>query len=364
MKITRIRTSIVDLPADEPLADSPENPDARRPVVTLVVETDAGIEGIGLTYFGAAITGALRMAVDQMGELIVGEDPLRNVGIAAKLRNAASGAGPAGIFTLAMSAIDIALWDIKGKAAELPLWRLLGGSGRPVPTYASGAMMRGLSLEQTAASATRLVERGFNAMKMQLALPGAGSPEREIERVRVVREVAGRDVDLMCDVNQKWRVDQAISIGRRLEEFGLFWLEDVVAHDNYSGLAEVAAALATPIAGGEYAYGTVPFRHMLEARAIDIVMVDPFRVGGITEWLKVAGMAEAFGLPVVSHLAPEIQVHMIGAVPNGLTVEYMPWFNRLYEELPWPDKGRLSMPVSPGLGLRFDRNALKAFTVA
>lgn len=363
MKITRIRTAIVDLPADEPLVNAPEDPNVRRPVVTVTIETDAGIDGIGVTFFGAALTGALRTAVDQLGNLIIGDDPLRIGSIIAKFRNAAGGSGPGGIFTLALSAIDIALWDIKGKAVEQPLWKLLGGDGRPVATYASGALMRGLSLDQAAASARRLVERGFGAMKMQLALPGDTSPDREVERARVVRESAGSAVALMCDINQRWRVDQAISIGRRLEEFGLYWLEDVVAHDNYRGLAEVAAALSTPLASGEYVYGIVPFRHMLEAGSLDIVMVDPFRVGGITEWLKVAGMAEAFGLPIVSHLAPEIQVHLIGAVPNGLTVEYMPWFHRLYEQLPWPENGKLSMPTSPGLGLRFDVEALRHFAV-
>ena len=140
-----------------------------------------------------------------------------------------------------------------------------------------------------------------------------------------MREAVGPDVDLMCDINQLWSVNHAIEVGRRIEPYHLYWLEDPVAHDDYAGLARVADALTTPVAAGEYHYGIVPFRHMLEARSIDIVMIDLLRVGGITQWMKVAGMAEAFNLPVVSHLLPEVHVHLVAAIPNGLTVEYMPW---------------------------------------
>jgi L-alanine-DL-glutamate epimerase-like enolase superfamily enzyme len=176
-----------------------------------------------------------------------------------------------------------------------------------------------------------------------------------------VREAVGPDITLMCDINQRWRPEQAIDIGRRVEDVNFFWLEDVTTADDFPGLARVTAALKTPIAGGEYVYGIAPFRHMMEARSVDIPMIDLVRVGGITQWLKVAGMAEAFNLPVVSHLIPEVHVHLVGAVPNGLTVEYMPWLRRLFQEVPLPVKGELVMPTAPGLGLAFDRDALAKF---
>ena len=123
----------------------------------------------------------------------------------------------------------------------------------------------------------------------------------------------------------------------------------------------MAAALATPVAGGEYLYGIVPFRHMLEARSVDIVMIDQVRSGGITPWLKIAGMAEAFNLPVVSHGVPEIHVHLVGAVSNGLTVEYMPRLFHLWEAVPVPENGLLAMPTAPGLGLKLSADAIKRF---
>src|SRR3981189_3528714 len=181
MKITGTRTDLVELPADEPLAGAAENPNGKRPIVTLRVETDQGVEGVGVAYFGGALSRTLRHAIDELGALCVGEDPQRVEAIQQKLKNAAGGsAGPGGIYHLALSALDIALWDIRGKALDLPLWKLLGGARDRVPTYASGALMRGLSLDRAAGSARRLVERGFREVKMQLALPGETSPQREV----------------------------------------------------------------------------------------------------------------------------------------------------------------------------------------
>jgi L-alanine-DL-glutamate epimerase-like enolase superfamily enzyme len=199
-------------------------------------------------------------------------------------------------------------------------------------------------------------------MKMQLG--AEPTVAREVERVRVLRHVLGDDIDLMCDINQLWDVNQAIDIGRRVEEYHLYWLEDVVAHDDYQGLARVADALTTPIAAGEYHYGIRPFRHMLEARSIDIVMIDLLRAGGITQWMKIAGMAEAFNVPVVSHLIPEIHVHLVAAIPHGLTVEYMPWTLRLYEETPAIEDGKIVVPQKPGLGLKFDAAVLKQYQIS
>src|SRR6267378_2290265 len=363
MKVSRIRSQILVLPQEDPLANTAEDPNAARPMVILRLDTDDGIEGLGVTFYGGAMTASLQRAVDDLGALTIGEDPLRIEAIIAKLRAAAGGAGPAGMFTLALAAIDIALWDIRGKALNQPLWKLLGGARQRVPTYASGALRRNLPLDEVVAAAGRLKEMGFGEMKTQLALPGDTSPAKEVERMRRVREAIGPDIKLMCDINQRWRVEQAIDIGRRVEDagVGLFWLEDVTTADDFPGLARVTAALSTPVAGGEYVWGIVPFRHMLEHRSVDIVMIDQVRSGGITTWLKIAGMAEAFNVPVVSHGVPEIHVHLVGAVPNGLTVEYMPRLFPLWRAVPQPKGGMLDMPAAPGLGLEFDEAAIAKY---
>jgi L-talarate/galactarate dehydratase len=365
MKISGYEATTLSIPEDDPLANMPEEAGRTRPVVILRLRTDSGIEGIGLTFYGGAMTGSLRVAVEELAAMTIGEDPLRIEKIVAKL-NAGTGdsCGPGGIFTLALSAIDTALWDIKGKALDRPLWKLLGGHRDRVATYASGSLRRGLTDAQAHRAAQILVQKGFTEMKTQMALPGNPTPAEEIRRVRTVREAIGPDIKLMCDINQRWRPEQAIDIGSRIEDVGLFWLEDVTTADDYAGLARVTAALKTPIAGGEYVWGIVPFRHMIEARSIDIVMIDICRAGGVTPWMKIAGMAEAFNLPVVSHVMPEMLVHLVAACPNGLTVEYMPWMLCLYEETPALENGMLVLPEKPGLGLKFDEKAVASFKVS
>jgi hypothetical protein len=161
MKISHIHSRILVLPETDPLAGSPENPNAARPIVILRIGTDDGIEGIAVTFYGGATTRSLKAGVDDLGALIIGEDPLRLEAIIAKLRAAAGGAGPAGMFTLALAAIDIALWDIRGKALNQPLWKLLGGARERVPTYASGSLRRNLSLGEVVQAAGKLKEKGF-----------------------------------------------------------------------------------------------------------------------------------------------------------------------------------------------------------
>jgi L-talarate/galactarate dehydratase len=361
MKITHVTTHLLRTPADNPLVVGLPAPTDTREFVTLELGTDQGLVGIGLTFFGGALTGALRAAVEGLARLVVGEDPTRTEAIAAKLRRAAGSAGPGGIFTLALSAIDVACWDLKGKALGRSVAALLGGLRDRVPTYASGALMRAHAVDYLAKAGPRLRDMGFRQMKMQCG--SEPTVAASVERVRVMREAIGPDVDLMCDINQMWSVNHAIEVGRRIEPYHLFWLEDPTAHDDYPGLARIADALTTPIAAGEYHYGIAPFRHLLEARSIDIPMIDLLRVGGITQWMKVAGMAEAFNLPVVSHLVPEIHVHLIAAAPNGLTVEYMPWTLRLFEETPALEQGQLVVPARPGLGLAFDPAAIKRYRV-
>jgi L-alanine-DL-glutamate epimerase-like enolase superfamily enzyme len=335
MKVTHVTTRVLRTPADNPLVVGLPAPTDTREFVTLELGTDQGLIGIGLTFFGGALTPALRTAVDALANLIVGDDPTQVEAVAAKCRRAAGSSGPGGIFSLALAAVDTACWDLRGKAAGQSVCALLGGLRDRVPTYASGALMRPHPIDYLAKAGPRLRDMGFRQMKMQCGSEPTAAAS--VERVRVMREAIGPDVDLMCDINQLWSVHHAIHVGRRIEPYHLYWLEDPVTHDDY--------------------------RHLLEARSIDIVMIDLLRVGGITQWLKVAGMAEAFNLPVVSHLVPEIHVQLVTAVPNGLTVEYMPWSLRLFEEGPAIENGLLVVPKRPGLGLAFDAAAIKRYQV-
>jgi L-alanine-DL-glutamate epimerase-like enolase superfamily enzyme len=361
MKIAGFSTRVVGIPREQgPLGDGPGA--TVSTFVILKMRTDDGIEGIAYAGFTSGVMRkALKEAVDALAEQTIGNDPMTVEAIGARLLALGGGGAPAGLVTRAVSAIDVALWDIVGKALGQPVYRLLGGFRDRVPTYASGRLWRTYDLKALAETAPKLVEQGFKAMKFRMGAEDSAS--KEIARMKVMREAVGDDIALMVDINQGWDVNQAIAIGREMAKYNLFWLEDPVHHQDYDGMARIAAALDTPICSGEYHYGIVPFRHMLERRSIDIVMVDLLRAGGLTQWMKVAHMAQAFNLPVVSHLATEILVHAVAAVPNGLTVEHMPWTFKMFTEEPKLEDGMLVLPQTPGLGLEFDEKALNRFEV-
>lgn len=361
MKITSVTTRAVRLPRERgPLSGMPGA--LAADFVTLRLRTDDGVEGISFAgYVSGLVTKGLKDVLDALAEQTVGMDPLAVEAVGARLTALAGAGAPAGLVTRAIAAIDVALWDIAGKALGQPVSRLLGGYRDRVPVYASGHLWRTYDLRALAETAPRLVEQGFRAMKFRMG--AEDSPAKELARAKVMREAVGDGIDIMVDVNQGWSVNQAVTVGRELARFNLYWLEDPVHHQDYAGLAHIADALDTPIAAGEYHYGIAPFRHMLEARSIDIVMVDLLRVSGLTPFMKVAHMAEAFNLPIVSHLATEVLVHAIAAVPNGLTVEHMPWSFELFKDVPKVEDGMIAVPQRPGLGLEFDEQALDRYAL-
>jgi L-alanine-DL-glutamate epimerase-like enolase superfamily enzyme len=355
MRITAVRVRVVAVPDEDLLAGAAERQAAVRAIVTLCVRTDAGADGIGIAFAFGGLTRPLAGVVQELAELTIGEDPARIEAVTAKLRNHAATFATSGMFLTALSAIDCALWDIRGKVAGQPLWQLLGGCRQRVPGYASGQLHRGLADADLAGAAERILARGFRYLKLHLGLDGDPSPAHELERARLVRGIVGPHMHLGCDINERWSVGRAIDVGRRLEEIGLCWLEDPTRGDDYAGLARIAAALSAPIMAGENSWGVTPFRLMLEARSVDLLMIDLMHVGGITPWLKIAAMAEAFNVPVVSHIMPEFQAQLVAAVPNGLMAEHKAWTWRLFDGVPEFAGGDFVLSDRPGHGLSFSR---------
>lgn len=360
MKVTGFETLVVELPKERVALG--EIPGQVTPwYVTLQLLTDEGIEGVSYAaYVSRAVAPALKATLDGLCEQVIGRDPFETNAIGRDLRMLNGGTAPAGLITRASSAIDVALWDIKGKALDLPCWKLLGGTQNRVKTYGSGHLWRHYNLEELQKWGSTLVDEGFKAMKLRCGAESTAA--KEVERMRVLREVVGNEVDIMIDINQGWAVHQATTIGRQLSEHRLYWLEDPTQHQDYAGMARIAAALDTPLCSGEYHYGLVPFRHMAEARSVDIMMVDLFRVGGFTEYVKAAHLAEAFNLPVVTHLATELFAH-VAAGTNTLLLEHVPWSFPLFEETPQVEDGMLILSNQPGLGLRFNKKALQSMAV-
>jgi len=323
------------------------------PVVAAVarVRTDDGLEGLGPAIpFSALHVRSLVMAIKELGELLLDEDPRQPERVHRKLMP--GGAGNGGNENVAVAALDIAVWDLAARSAGLPLYRVLGGYRDRIPVYASLRLGRDLSPALLAETAAALIEQGFTAVKMNLG--GDAGLAADVARVRAVRETIGPSVRLLADVNFRWTPAQAIRAARELEHFNLYWLEDPVPTHNLEGLAEVRRGIGIPLAAGEALFGLGALRSLFEARAVDFPMPDLLRVGGVTPFLKAAHLAEAFGLPLASHLSPEISAQVVAAVPNGHIVEYNGWAWELFQGCPTLEHGELVMSERPGHGLTLD----------
>lgn len=313
------------------------------------LRTDDGLEGVGhaMPLYPRHFR-SLVVAMEEVAEMLVGEDPRQPEQLQRKM----SPGVMAGILNMAMSGLDVAIWDLMAKAANLPLYRMLGGFRNRVPVYASLRLGRDHKPDKLQETAAGLAREGFRAMKMNLG--AEPSVEAEVARVRAVREVIGNDLDLLVDVNSLWTPARAIRVGHAIEEFRLLWLEDPVALTNLPGLAEVRRELETPIATGETLFGHPAFEPLFESRAVDFPMPDLMRVGGITPFMKIAHMAEGFGLPICNHLMPEISSQLVAAVPNGRIVEFVPFAWKLFRGCPELEKGELIMSERPGHGMELD----------
>ena len=204
------------------------------------------------------------------------------------------------------------------------------------------------------------MQQGFPAVKMRM---GWKSHKDDIARLAAVREAVGADTDIMVDVLWVWGVPESIMMGREMEKYGVYWLEDPIPSHNVEGLSEIAAALDMPVVSGEDVALKRGFRRLFEQKATDIAMIDVQAVGGVTEWMKVAAMADAFNLPVVSHLFDEFSLHLVAAIPNGIWTEHMPWWEAIYRDPPQPKNGTIKVPQVPGIGYELDRDAMKRFAM-
>ncbi|MGA8798932.1 MAG: mandelate racemase/muconate lactonizing enzyme family protein, partial [Pseudolabrys sp.] len=315
---------------------------------------DSGIVGENLIFtLNARRTRVLQSMVEEMADLIIGRDAGHIAGFWARAWRDINFLGHKGVPVVGISALDGALWDALGKMSNLPLYRILGGAQDRVPVYHSGGLWLSSSGKELVAEAERFAAAGFRAMKMRLGSP---EPATDAARVRAVRTAIGPKIKLMADANQGLTENQAIRLGRALEEFDLTWFEEPLPAWDLDGLARVAAALDTPIASGETEYTRYGFRRMLELRSADILMPDLQRVGGVSEFIRVGHMAESYDIPVSSHLFPETSLQVLGALANTIYLEYMPWFSKLYNETIKFAEGHAIVPERPGWGFTFNQD--------
>ena len=348
MKITAISTEEYRWPRHKPISNGLHTY-THAGLGLVKIETDAGITGIGL---GAEGTIA-RATVEHLATLLIGEDPIDVERLWHRMW-VPKLIGRRGITTRAISAIDIGLWDIRAKAAGLPLYKLLGGYRDRVPTYiAGGYYEEGKGLRELAREMEENVELGARAIKMKV---GAVPIREDVERVRVVREAIGPDVKLLVDANCAYRHYEAIQLARRIEDYDIFWFEEPVAPDDYEGHRTLAAATTIPIATGENEYTRYGFRDLIAHRAAAILNADAKILGGVTEFMKVAALAQAHDLDIAPHGSQDIHVHLVAAIANGLILEFYrdtvdPMWGKVYHHtLRLNDDGTVSPPDVPGIG--------------
>jgi len=364
MKITDVQAILISIPLKKPASTSSKTMTAREYVVTRV-RTDEGITGSAYTAGGSVVVAAVN---DTLKPLVMGSDPFDTERLWDKMFRTTLTLGRKGAVIRGLSTIDIAFWDIKGRALNMPLYKLLGAYTDRVPIYSSGGYYRqGESFQQMADEMAGIVARGFRSIKIKV---GALSFKEEVERLRTLRRTVGDDVEIMVDANCSWNdIIYARKIMRAFEDYRINWFEEPVRPDNFRGSAELAAMFETPIATGEQECTRWGFRDLIEHRAADILQPDVAVVGGVSEWMKVAALASAYDLPVASHYFHDIHVHLMAAIPNALMAEYFPLdldimvFDAVVKEPLKPEKGYLPVPQRPGLGMELIEEKLERYRI-
>ncbi len=390
MKITEIRTRVVQwrgktVPLPPHFCTNPM--DLVSPMLSratmgtftfhgwLVVEifTDTGLVGIGNAALAPQVTKEL---IDlYLKPLLLGADPWDSEFLWQHMYRKTMAFGRKGIAMVAISAVDIALWDILGKSAGQPVYRLLGGRTKPrIPVYSS--RLYSTPLDELASEAAKYKAEGYRAMKLRFGwgpVDGAAGMMKNVALVRTVRETVGDDVDIMADAYMGWNLDYAKRMLPLLEKFNLRWLEEAVIPDDIHGYAELKRFGRIPIAGGEHEYTLHGFRDLIEARAVDYIQFDTNRVGGITQARKIAALAEAHQIPVIPHAGQMHNYHIVMASLNSPMAEFFPpvdvevgnelfWY--IFKGEPMAKDGFIDLDEgTPGLGLSIDEEKLKQFAV-
>ena len=357
MIVTNLRTIPLVLPLARPIGNATARIE-RFSMIAILLETDAGLVGENLIFTIRPEQHKLLDAmVHVLAEAVIGLDPDHVAAFWQDAWRRINFIGFSGVSIMGISAIDGALWDLRGKAANRSIAALLGQCRTSVPAYASGGLWLSQSIDEIAQQAGDFAAKGFTAVKLRLA----GRAEIDLPRIAAVRDAIGPSVGLMVDANQVLDAKAAITLARQMEPYDIAWFEEPVPAHDLAHAAQIAAALDMPIASGENEYTIHGFRRMLEARAADILMPDLQRVGGVSEFARVGALAAAYDTPISSHLFPEMSLQLMASLPNATLIEHLEWFSPLYREPMEFEDGHITVPTRPGWGFSLDPDALQRF---
>jgi mandelate racemase len=358
LTVRSVDVRAVDVPMRRPLRTSGGEV-ATAAMVLIDLLTEEGITGRSYVFCPTPLAlEPMAKLLSNLAPLIEG-DPLAPVAIEQKMQRTFRLLGPQGLTGMATAGIDMAAWDALAEACGVPLVRLLGGEPRRIPAYNScGLGMIGAG--RAAEEAQELVAPGFGAIKVRLGYPEL---ETDVEVARAVRGSVGEDVVLMSDYNQSLSIVEAGRRAAALEGEGLYWIEEPTRADDYSGHARIRHESRTPIQIGENWWGPHDMAKSVEAGASDYAMADAMKIGGVTGWLRAAALAESAGLQLSSHLFPEISAHLLATSPTSHWLEYVDWANPILEEPLRVENGYASVPDVPGIGLSWDEEAVRRYSV-
>ncbi len=360
-KIRKLDVHLVSTPITGGFADATRKVESVGYVVVRVT-TDSGLEGIGITYHEVGGEATCALINRNMAPKLIGRDPLQTEAIWQEFFHYLRGVGRKGLMYCALSAVDIALWDLKGKITGLPLYKLLGGNRTKVPVYSSGGWTS-YSDEELVEEMKGMVARGFKTIKFKVGYEGGRNPRRDVQRVRKVREAVGPDINLLVDANNCFDAATAVQLANNIREYDIMLFEEPVFADDIPGLARFKRGTDIPLATGEHEYTKFGVRDLLINDAADIVQVDGARIGGYTEMLKCAAMTEAWNVKFAPHAMENIHLHLAAAIPNALFLERLLMFEditaKVFKDAPVPVDGYMEVPDLPGLGLELDMDFIR-----
>ncbi len=359
LKITDVKASLHRVPVEVPLLKEA----IVMAVLFTVVETDQGVSGYGLTR-GAQRYGMREFINREVAPFLRGKNPLETERIWNQLLKQFNPRAQTGMWSSAVSAIDIALWDIKGKHYKEPVWRLLGGAQNPVASYVTFGLKQ-YTRDQLVEVAEQVVAQGEKRLKMVVAVDPE-NPKVDADRVQAVRKAIGDDVELMIDANYLFSFNRALELCKLVEPYHITWFEEPVYQNDAALLADLRRHTNIPIAAGQNEGHRFRHRELIVNHAVDIAQPNVCSVGGYTEAVKVAALAQAFNLPIANGGGwPHHNMHLQAAMANGWRVEFHfeMWGvgDKIYKEPPAPDRGWVTLPETPGLGLEPRWDALKEF---
>ncbi|HEY4383129.1 MAG TPA: mandelate racemase/muconate lactonizing enzyme family protein [Ktedonobacteraceae bacterium] len=360
MKITHVEVSLYDLMPERPRHDAIQA-FVKQETILVDITTADGLTGTGYAYtIGTGGRAILELLRHDLIPLLIGEDARQIEAIWQKLFWFTHGTVVGPITSLALAAVDTALWDLRGKALGQPLWLLAGGAQRQVPLYDTEGGWLQLSTEELVAGAVQSRVQGWRGVKIKVGKP---DPSEDLERLQAVREAVGPRMHLMIDANQSMTYAEAKRRAHLFEAVDVYWFEEPLPAEDISGHRLLAQSTSIPIAVGESLYSASHFREYLATGAAGIVQADVARVGGITPWLKIAHLAESFNVKIAPHFLMELHVSLAAAVSNALYVEHIPQLRMVTHSQIEVVDGNAVAPSAPGIGIDWDRKAMEALRV-